>query len=305
MKTLVAGWFSFEQMGASAGDLLARDLVCDWLRQAGHTCDVALAAPFDGGVNWQAVDPSSYSHVVFVCGPFGNGEPVAGLLERFAGRRLVGVNLSMLEPLDAWNPFDLLLERDSSVRSCPDLTFLSRSPRVPVVGVVLIDSQPEYGRRDLHRVANDAIQRLVASRKMAAVPIDTRLDSNRTGLRRPEEVESLIARMDVVLTTRLHGTVLALKNGVPAVAVDPVAGGAKIRRQAETLGWPVLLASESLTDEALRRAYEYCLTEEAREKARECADRAAVALTKVRETFIAALAQPVRPSEERPCESSS
>jgi len=92
---------------------------------------------------------------------------------------------------------------------------------------------------------------------------------------------------------------------VPAVAVDPVAGGAKIRRQAETLGWPVLLASESLTDEALRRAYEYCLTEEAREKARECADRAAVALTKVRETFIAALAQPVRPSEERPCESSS
>ena len=31
MKTLVAGWFSFEQMGASAGDLLARDLVCEWL----------------------------------------------------------------------------------------------------------------------------------------------------------------------------------------------------------------------------------------------------------------------------------
>ena len=28
MKTLVAGWFSFELMGASAGDLMARDVAC-------------------------------------------------------------------------------------------------------------------------------------------------------------------------------------------------------------------------------------------------------------------------------------
>jgi hypothetical protein len=34
-KTLVAGWFSFEDMGASAGDLMARDLACDGLKQAG------------------------------------------------------------------------------------------------------------------------------------------------------------------------------------------------------------------------------------------------------------------------------
>src|SRR5688572_13868634 len=204
MKTLVAGWFSFEQMGASAGDLLARDLVCDWLRQAGHAYDVALAAPFTGGVDWQSVDPANYSHVVFVCGPFGNGEPVTGFLERFAGRTLVGLNLSMLQPLEIWNPFDLLLERDSSVRANPDLTFAARAPRVPIVGIVLIDTQPEYGSRDLHEAANAAIQRLVASRPMAAVRIDTRLDCSSTGLRSPEEVESLIARMDLVLTTRLH-----------------------------------------------------------------------------------------------------
>jgi hypothetical protein len=286
LKTLVAGWFSFPQMGASAGDLLARDLVCEWLRQAGRAYDVALAPPFTGGVDWREADPAAYSHVLFVCGPFGNGEPVAGFLERFAGRRLVGLNLSMLDPLDVWNPFDLLLERDSSAGSNPDLTFLTHAPRVPVVGVILIDSQPEYGPRDLHREANEAVHRLVASLPMAAVPIDTRLDSNRTGLRSPEEVESLIARMDLVVTTRLHGTVLALKNGVPAVAVDPVAGGAKIRRQAETVGWPVVLASDALTDAALRKAYEFCLTPEARARARECAERATRRLESVRETFI-------------------
>jgi hypothetical protein len=28
VTVLVAGWFSFEQMGATAGDLLARDVAC-------------------------------------------------------------------------------------------------------------------------------------------------------------------------------------------------------------------------------------------------------------------------------------
>jgi hypothetical protein len=63
MKVLVAGWFSFEDMGATAGDLMARDVACDWLHAAGHACDVALAPPFVGGVDWRAVDPEAYSHV--------------------------------------------------------------------------------------------------------------------------------------------------------------------------------------------------------------------------------------------------
>ena len=46
MKALVAGWFSFEDMGATAGDLLARDMACEWLNHAGYTYDVALALPF-------------------------------------------------------------------------------------------------------------------------------------------------------------------------------------------------------------------------------------------------------------------
>ena len=52
----------------------------------------------------------------------------------------------------------------------------------------------------------------------------------------------MIGRADVVVTTRLHGLVLALKQGVPALAVDPVAGGAKVAAQAAVWGWPVLLA---------------------------------------------------------------
>jgi hypothetical protein len=290
VKSLVVGWFSFEQMGATAGDLLARDLVCEWLDHAGHSYDVALAPPFPGGVDWRSVDPRAYSHVVFVCGPFGNGWPITEFLPRFAGCRLVGLNLSMLESLDAWNPFDLLLERDSAVRARPDITFLSRKVQVPIAGVVLVHPQSEYRGKSLHPVANDAVRRLVASREMATVAIDTRLDVNSTGLRSPAAVESLIARMDVVVTTRLHGLVLAVKNGVPALAIDPIAGGAKIRRQAETIGWPLVFPADALTHQALQEAFDYCLTEDARAKARECRERALGMVRAVRDEFISTFA---------------
>jgi hypothetical protein len=291
MKTLVTGWFSFERMGATAGDLLARDLVCQWLGRAGHTYDVALAAPFPGGVDWRAVDPKRYSHIVFVCGPFGNGWPIYEFLARFAGCRLVGINLSMVEPLAVWNPFDLLIERDSSARSRPDISFLSEQGRVPVVGVVEVHPQREYRERSTHQVANEAIHRLINSREMSVVHIDTRLDINTTGLRTPAEVESLVARMDLVVTTRLHGMVLALKNGIPAIAIDPIAGGAKIRRQAETIGWPVVFTVETLTDQALQAAFDYCLTEDAHTQAQGCCERAVQAVQAVRDEFISELAR--------------
>lgn len=281
-RVLVAGWFSFEEMGATAGDLITRDLVRGWLAECGRDVDVALAHPFTGGVDWRAVDPSQYSHVVFVCGPVGNGPPLAEFLERFSGRHLTGVNLTMLDSLEEWNPFDLLLERDSSRTARPDLAILGPEDRVPLVGVVLIHPQPEYRERDLHRRANDAILHFLDSIEAARIHIDTRLDVNGTGLRSAREIESVISRMDVVLTTRLHGLVLSLKNGVPVVAVDPVAGGAKITRQARQLGWTALLAAEDASDATLGRAIDYCLTPDARRDARAARDRAAVTLAEVR-----------------------
>ena len=58
-KALIAGWFSFTDGHATAGDLLAMDLTCEWLKKAGYTYDVALDPPFKGGVNWRVADPQS------------------------------------------------------------------------------------------------------------------------------------------------------------------------------------------------------------------------------------------------------
>jgi hypothetical protein len=287
-KTLVAGWFSFEEMGATAGDLIARDLVCEWLSAIGREFDVAVATPFTGGVDWRVVEPSGYAEVVFVCGPFGNGRPLTEFLERFAGRRLIGLNLSMLEPLDVWNPFDVLIERDSSRASRPDVTFLSQAPRVPVAGVVLVHPQNEYPGA-MHEAANAAIEGLVASRAMAAVPIDTRLDENSTGLRTPAEVESLIAKMDVVLTTRVHGMVLAIKNGVPPLVIDPIAGGRKVMAQARAVGWKLAFTADQLDDAGLEAALDYCLSAAGRTEVARVRAHVLDIARGTREAFIAAM----------------
>jgi hypothetical protein len=287
-RVLVAGYFSFEDAHATAGDLLVRDQVCAWLERCGRSYDVAHAAPFAGGVDWRMVDPGRYSHVVFACGPFSPDLPSWELLERFPDARTVGLNLSMLAPLQEWNPFDALIERDSSRTSRPDVAFGTTAPRVPVVGICLREHAPGT------RTADAVIRRLVASAHLAAVPIDTRLDvmhggTNSTGQRTAAEVESLISRMDVVVTTRLHGLVLALKNGVPVVAVDPGNEGFKIRRQAEAVGWPVVFGADEVDDEVLRAALEFCRTDEARTLAAECAARAVSAADQVRRSFVAAL----------------
>jgi hypothetical protein len=288
-KVLLAGYFSFPDAHATAGDLLVRDEIAGWLAAAGVPCDIANAPPFTGGVDWKKVAPGSYSHVVFACGPFHPSLRSWEVLERFPNATHVGVNLSMLAEVDTWNPFDVLIERDSDRVARPDIAFSTTRRKVPVVGVCLREHAGGT------RVTDAAVRRLVQSTAMSVVHIDTRLDSttdgrNSTGQRSAIEVESLIARMDVVVTTRLHGLVLALKNHVPVVAIDPGSEGNKIMRQAESVGWPFSYTVDTATDEALRDAFAHCLTDAGRALAVTCAARGREAGEDIRRRLLAAVA---------------
>jgi Polysaccharide pyruvyl transferase len=291
-KVLVTGWFSFVHGEATAGDLLARDVACRWLELAGRSYDVALSPAFEDGVDWRSVDPASYSEVVFVCGP-AKGKQVDELARRFSGCRLVGLGVSMIEPLEDGHHFDVLLERDSSATSRPDLAFAARTEAVPVVGLILGHAQPEYGKRGMHDATHATIRRVLYDRRACVVPFDTRVDP-RPGefpgaFRSSPEVEALVARTDVVVTTRMHGMVHALKEGVPAVAVDPICQGAKISHQAEAVGWPVVLTADELSEKALHEALDYCLAPDARNSARSSAERAAELLQATCDEFVGAL----------------
>ena len=295
VKALVVGWFSYENSDYTAGDLLASDVVCEWLDELGVPCDVALASSMKGGVDLRQLRAADYALVVFVCGPFMRNAWEADFLSQFAGAYLIGVNLSLPFPLEEWNPFDALLERDSNRVARPDITLLSHRRLVPVVGLCLCEP---YAEADVPR-ANAYIDRLVRSKEMSIVPIDTRLDVNATGLRTPAEVESILARMDAVITTRLHGTVLSLRNGVPVLVIDPEVGGGRIYRQASSVGWPIAYTVEALDDETLAGALDRCLSQDARELATRCGNAGVEKLHGLKPQFAAAVREAAGPSPKQ------
>ena len=109
----------------------------------------------------------------------------------------------------------------------------------------------------------------------------------------------MIARMDAVVTTRLHGTVLAMKHGVPAVVIDPVAGGHKVARQARTIGWDTVFTADALDDGQLSAALDFCLSPAGRRQAARVRVRAIHAANAVKDAFLEAVATQEREASGR------
>jgi hypothetical protein len=288
VRVLVTGWFSLHGGGATAGDVMARDVACAWLAERRIAHDVAQERALGPGVDWFRIAPERYSHLLFICGPVGADAGVAEMLERFAGCRRIALNVSVVgDP--ARRPFDVLIERDGRGGGRPDLALAAPLRRAPVVARVEIPGrQPEYADA-APDVAHAAFDRLLAGREAAVVRVDTRLDPALPGRRSAAEVEALFGVADVVLTTRLHGIVLALRQGIPALAIDVVPGGAKLLAQARALGWPAAVAVDALDDAELERHLDWCLGEQARELARSTAARLAGDVGEVRAALERAL----------------
>jgi hypothetical protein len=231
-----------------------------------------------GAIAPSEAEPSHYSHLLVVCGPC-----YAGLLRksgfdigRYSHCHKIGINLTMVDPLGEWNPFDLLLERDSDQAVRPDLAFLARVERVPVAGRCVIRKQREYGDRQRHDLALMLIDDIIVRHKLPSIEIDTHwpragnliIQNSATAL------TSLINRVDVLITNRLHGLVFALHSGVPALAIDAIAGGDKVSAQARVLNWPACTLAEEASQERMDAALMWCLSPEARSAAAAVRDAA-------------------------------
>jgi Polysaccharide pyruvyl transferase len=273
-RILLTGWFSFLHGEATAGDVLALDAVRRSLDQAGLGYDVAWSPVFrPGGLRLEDAEPAAYTDLVFVCGPV-HGDQVAGLHRRFSCLRRIAVGVTVIDRADpAAAGFDLVLARDGGpgtpVRDLSAAVPQAASPPVPVTGVALATGQGEYAARRRHDTVNAGLTGWLAGQVCAPVPLETRLDTGDWRLcSTAAAFEALLGRMDVVVTTRLHGLALALRAGVPVLAVDPVHGGGKVTAQASAWQWPAILpAGQATNRRRLDELWDWCLSPPGREAA--------------------------------------
>ncbi|WP_428815149.1 polysaccharide pyruvyl transferase family protein [Streptomyces albus subsp. chlorinus] len=262
----MVGWFSFEDGEATAGDVLALRRVEGLVRDAALPCDVAWSPAFrPGDLSLETVRPERYDLLVFVCGPL-HGPQITALHERFAHCRRLAVGVSVIDPASpAVRGFDEVIARDGpSLTPRPDLSADTRPPREPppVVATVLTAGQREYAGKRRHEETVRRVTAWLGAHDCARLPLETRLDTRDWRLcATPEQLDALLVRADLVVTNRLHGLVLALRSGVPVIAVDPVAGGAKVSAQARALGWPAVVPAERLDGEALQHWWDWALGE--------------------------------------------
>lgn len=271
MRTLVVGWSSVLHGEATAGDVLAMDAVAEALRTAGVPHDVAWSAVMcpPGGLRLDDADPARYTHLLFVCGP-ATGRSIAELHERFAHCRRIAVGVSVLDPEDPVTAgFHRVIARDgpgSGARR--DLAARPVPQQVPVLGVYLTSGQHEYGARRRHDAVRSGLEEWLGRVDAARLPLDTRLDPRDWRLpATAAQVGSVLARLDAVVTMRMHGLVLALRAGVPVLAVDPVAGGGKVSAQARAWDWPGVLAADEIDGARLDEQLRWCLSQPGRKAA--------------------------------------
>jgi hypothetical protein len=288
MRVLVTGWFSFDEVMATVGDELGADVVVGWLTELGVEHDVAWAPCLGRGPHWRDLDPTDYTHLVFVSGPLMDMPVLRELTAAFGSAQRIAVNVSAV-PDDARPLFHQVWERDAPGLARPDLGIGTTTPDVPVVAVAFAPAQEEYGSRSRAETIRATIEGWLRTRAMPWFELDMGL-FDEPYERFPAQVEALIRRADVVVSTRLHALVLGLAHGVPVIACDAVVGGARVSAQAAALGWPVVLRADEIDPTTLDAALEHALSGTLTGELAEARRRGAAGNEQAREWFARQLA---------------
>lgn len=199
--------------------------------------------------------------LAFVCGPLLDRSPLRDFLYIHRRARKLALGVSILPNNAAMTSrFDVVVARDGVADSTFDFAASEIVPPAPQpaagfrsAGLSLRGLQKEYGP---DRVGNweksELLLRGLAARKgLTIVPIETRLlpDNDVATIRAD------FLRSDIVLTTRMHGALLALALGKPVIALDQIPGTAKVTAVLRKVGWQYVYPAESVTADMLDAAY--------------------------------------------------
>ena len=260
-----AGSLDFQCKQTTVGDVMALYNVATRLVQHGLQPRIAW-----GGnlfeldplrVDIRAVPPESVDCLVFACGPL--AEFTAVLCQRFEGARKIAVGVSLIERLGTEKLFDAVVPRDSAALSTFDLAvadigwphlYVDRHHQAPGLGICLVGRQAEYFASDKSNTIAAMIEGLKSEFRLPTAELNTLIYPARPNIYCAEmELQS----RQILVTTRMHATLLSVFHRLPVISIDQIAGGAKVTRLNSMVGVDTIRVSDDMGErllEALRNA---------------------------------------------------
>ena len=243
-RILVAWWGTSKHGSPTIGDHMAVSNIALALRQSGAEVDVASYDRVECGdaniVNWMSINPKAYRCVAFVCGPLSNEIYFRLFFFRFRRARKVAVGVSVIDPtLPGTRLFDEIIARDGMPQESFDLA-LAASPQQIIhrqrrhIAVCLRGHQSEYGDANCYSTRVDNMILEVARQFGDHVEhINTVVGKDNS----VQRIHQSFADAKLVITTRLHGALLALHHCTPFVAIDQIKGGRKVTSVLGRVPW--------------------------------------------------------------------
>lgn len=249
-----AGSLDFQCRHTTVGDVMALYNVATRLVQHGLKPRIAWAGNLFEldplRVDIRAVDPDTVDCLVFVCGPL--AEFISVICNRFERARKVAVGVSLIEQLGTEKLFDAVIPRDSAAHSTFDLAvanvgwphlYVDQRHRAPGLGVCLVGRQAEYFAYDKSDTVAAMIERLKSELRVPTVELNTLVYPARPNIYCAEmELQS----RQILVTTRMHATLLSVFHRLPVISIDQIQGGAKVTRLNSKVGVDTIQVSNDL-----------------------------------------------------------
>jgi hypothetical protein len=258
-KAIVYGHFSFPGGGETFGDLEVKNEILIWLEEIDIDYDVAVAYENENkDILFSKIEPTDYGIFIFVCGPWNPARKKhRNLLINFNHCKKIGINLTTFE--HGTNGFDFLISRDDMKTSRADIAFSHKINKTPTIGFLLVNRQIDYGIKQRHFYVESVIKEFVEYENILPIWLDTNVNFNSEKINNYQDFESIIRNVDLIISNRLHGLVIGIKNSVPVIAIDPIEGGGKVSMQAKAVNWDILISAEELDLNFLKKMVDYCL----------------------------------------------
>ena len=202
--------------------------------------------------------------LTLVCGPLAEHPRLRQLMEKHHRARKIAVGVSVLaNQMEFARSFDEILARDGTPDAAFDLaparfanTSIAPDPaRDQPIALCFVGKQAEYGagRLSLDKQAEDRLMRSARRTGLPMRAVSTVLSGRHN---RERQILGGFRTSQMIATTRLHGSLYALLNGRPVVAVDQIPGGAKVSDVLDRIGWPLVFRADQADDKLIDEAFE-------------------------------------------------